>query len=61
MILELIAAYIGYRRWGTWRGAVVYVLYLWLIYIAVAAVLVSFLFLSGDRIQSILSDAGNSI
>lgn len=61
MILDIIAAYLGYKRWGGWQGALRGVLTLWLIYFVIFAVFYVILFLTGPSIEQILIDVGESV
>jgi hypothetical protein len=54
IFLELLAAYLGHRRWGGWRGAAQGVLVLWLVYLLVCVPAVVVLIFLGGQVSTIL-------
>jgi hypothetical protein len=61
IVADILVAYLGYRRWGGWRGALYGLLILWAIYLVlIVPLLVSLLFL-GPQVELILSEVGDSI
>jgi hypothetical protein len=61
IILELIAAYYGYKRWGGWTGALLGVLIVWAVYLVIVGIAMTYLFLMRGQIETILSSVGNSV
>ncbi len=61
LFLSAIAALIGYRRWGGWRGAVKGVLILWVAYLILTVILAIWLFFAGGQVERILSEVGDSV
>jgi len=58
-VISVIAAFIGYRLWGGWRGALKGVLILWLVYgVVMSAAYFGLMFL-GPEIEMILSETGS--
>lgn len=54
LVLTIGAAYLGYRRWGGWHGALRGVLILWVILMLVATIAVAIMFLGGGQVERIL-------